>query len=317
MFQYLEKSETKAIQNRNNAWSNNYNIPNWVDIENVGLDQFFTKPEVAKDCHKNLLSLILNNKDKEQDFKFIEPSVGGGAFYNILPKERRIGIDIMPINSDIIVDDFLNWNIKPNGLRYITIGNPPFGYRGWLALAFINHAAKFSDYVGMILPMAFQSDGKGSPKNRVKNLRLIHSEILPKDSFIDPYGKQVKINALWQVWEKGDNIVTKEKSCSQWIELFTVDNRKERLCGQTRVQEADFFLQRTFYNEPPNIVKSFTDVKYVCGYGIIIKKNKRKIIEILKQVNWKQYSNLAAHNCRHISMYHINRVLTDKGYLNV
>ena len=28
MLQYLEKSETKAIQNSNNAWSSNYNIPN-------------------------------------------------------------------------------------------------------------------------------------------------------------------------------------------------------------------------------------------------------------------------------------------------
>jgi len=44
------------------------------------------------------------------------------------------------------------------------IGNPPFGYRACLALAFVNHAARFADYIVMILPMGFQSNGKGNPK---------------------------------------------------------------------------------------------------------------------------------------------------------
>ena len=57
----------------------------------------------------------------------------------------------------------------------IAIGNPPFGYRGWLALV-LNRAAEFCDYVGFILPMSFQSDGKGSPKNRVRGMTLVHSE---------------------------------------------------------------------------------------------------------------------------------------------
>lgn len=317
MLVYCGASKSEAIKNRNNIWRRNKNIPKWVDIENVGLDQFFTKPEIAKYCYENLLSFILKDGGKEAHFKFIEPSAGAGAFYDLLPKDRRIGIDILPFKPDIIKQDFLSWSIKPNGYNYVTIGNPPFGYRAWLALAFMNHAANFSDYVGMILPMSFQSDGKGSSKHRVKNLKLIHSEVLPKDSFIDPYGKQVKINALWQVWKKGINTIEKEKSCSEWIELFTVDNRKERLCGQKRIHEADFFLQRTFYKNPPILVKSFSEVKYVCGYGIIIKKDKEKIISLLQNANWKKYSNLAAHNCKHISMYHIQRVLTEAGYVDV
>lgn len=305
-----------SIEKRNSLWEQNPYIPSWVNPNEVGLDQFFTKPEVAQYCYVSLLSILKREGKQLTDFKFIEPSAGAGAFYKLLPANSRIGIDIKPMMHGIIQHDFLSWNIKPNGKRYVTIGNPPFGYRAWLALSFMNHAALFSDYIGMILPMAFQSDGKGSPKHRVVGMQLLHSEILPNDSFEDPYGKQLKINALWQIWKKGENIKTPELDCSEWIDLFTVDERKERLCGQERINEADYFLQRTFYNAPPTLVKSFTQVKYVCGYGIVIKKEKRMIANILKSIDWNKYSNLAAHNCRHISMYHIKKALTDLGIKN-
>ena len=80
------------------------------------------------------------------------------------------------------------------------------------------------------------------------------------------------------------------------------------------MKQADFFLQRTFFNQPPNIVKSFSNVKYVCGYGFIVKKDKEKLLNFLDSVDWLKYSNLAAHGCRHISMCHIWRALLDYGF---
>lgn len=305
-----------AIANRNQAWRSNPQIPGVVDIETVDLDQVFTVPETAQYCHKSMINCMIADGVHICDYNFVEPSAGDGAFYDLLPEGHRIGIDILPQRSCFIEHDFLTWNIKPNGHRYAVIGNPPFGYRAWLALAFMNHAAKFADYVGMILPMAFQSDGKGSPKHRVQGLKLVHSEVLPSDSFVDTFGKPVRVNVLWQVWKRGENIKEEAKTCSKWMELFTVDQRKERLCGQIRMHEADFFLQRTFYDDPPQLVKCFSQVKYVCGYGIILKKEKRKITKILRNTNWISYSNLATHNCRHISMYHIQKSVVDAGFVD-
>lgn len=164
-----------------------------------------------------------------------------------------------------------------NGHSYAVVGNPPFGYRAWLALAFMNHAASFADYVGMILPMAFQSDGKGSPKLRVKGLKLVHTRDLPPDSFVDASGQTVKVNALWQVWQRGVNNARAAPTCNQWLDVFTVDIRKERRCGQARMAHADYFLQRTFYREPPTLVLNFADVRYVFGYGLIIKKTSERL----------------------------------------
>lgn len=308
---------SSALELRNLLWGHSHYIPRWVNIENVGLDQFFTHPAVAKSCWDSLCEYIQADGRNLTDYKFVEPSAGLGAFYDLLPNQRRIGIDVEKFRSDFLQTDFLSWLPKANGYGYVSIGNPPFGYRAWLALAFLNHAAQFSDYVGFIVPMAFQSRGKSNVQDRVRGLRLVHSSPLPSDSFVDAEGKSLKVNALWQIWaRKGTDIKPEIKTCNKYIDLFTVDMRKERLCGQTRLHEADFFLQRTFYTQPPSLVTSFDQVKYVCGYGIVIKRNKRQVIKALQDADWKQHSNLASHNCRHISMCHIRAALTDAGFID-
>ncbi|CAA6817920.1 MAG: Unknown protein [uncultured Sulfurovum sp.] len=305
-----------SIKYRNSCWSNNTYIPSWVNIEKVELDQFFTQPEVAQKCYDSFIKVLKKDNVNTNDYTFVEPSAGSGSFYDLLPN-NSIGLDVMPLHSKVKQQDFLSWKPKNKNKKYLFIGNPPFGYRAWTALLFMNHAAKFGDYIGFILPMAFQSDGKGSPKHRVKGMKLVHSEIIDSDSFYEPSGKKRKVNALWQIWKKGENIIPKRESCSQWVDIFTVDLRKERLCGLEKMDKANFFLQRTYYKEPPSFVKSFSEVKYTCGYGFIIKKDEEKIIKALNEIDWEVNCNLAAHNCRHISMYHIEKALTDKGFINV
>ena len=305
--------EALALHQRNQGWRDSPYVPPWVDPEDVGLDRFFTRPEVARRCLDSLLHWMACDGAPVSSYNFLEPAAGTGAFYDLLPADRRTGVDIVPVREEYERADFLSW--WPTDDRLLAaIGNPPFGYRAWLALAFMNHAAKFADYVGMILPMAFQSDGKGSPKFRVRGLRLVHTSHLPQDAFVDVNGYGVKVNALWQVWQRGVNNVQLPATCNQWLDLFTVDNRKERLCGQRRMKDADYFLQRTFYGDVPRLVRDFANVRYVCGYGLVIKRAKRKIVSLLNGTDWREYSNLAAHNCRHISMYHIRKVLTDAGF---
>ena len=302
------------IQKRNLAWQNHPLIPAWVDLDKVGLDEFYTRPEVAQTCHASLLQAMTEDYADTGFYKFVDPSAGTGAFYDLLPQDRRTGIEITATRPEFEPVDFLSWTPKPNGRRYAVIGNPPFGYRAWLALAFVNHAASFADYIGMILPMAFQSDGKGSPKHRVVGAELIRQEPLARHAFLYPNGQPAAVNALWQVWRRGVNNRRPAKTCDSWVELFTVDMRKTRLCGQERMKQADYFLQRTFYRHAPRLVRDFAEVRYVCGYGIVIRKQKKEVARYLNSVNWEHYSNLAAHNCRHISMYHIRRALTDGGF---
>jgi len=313
----MEKIDVaSAIKFRNKKWKNNKYIPSWVNIEEVDLDHFCTRPEVAKLCWEKFCKYLKKEKVNLSQYIFIEPSAGLGTFYNLLPKNRRIGIDIVNGNPNFIQQDFLSWEPEDKKKKYICVGNPPFGYRAWLALSFVNHAGLFSDYIGFIVPMAFQSNGKSNVKNRIKNFHLVHQSSLPADSFIDVNGKNVKINALFQIWKKGNGIKKVDKTCNDYIDLFTIDMRKERKCGHKRLHEADLFLQRTFYTEPPKLVKSFNQVKYVCGYGIVFKKNKKDVLKLLQNADWTILSNLASHNCRHISMEHIRKALINNGFVD-
>lgn len=184
-----DSPQARAMHRRNIAWRNNPSIPSWVDIERAPLDQFFTRPDIARHCHASLISFIQRDGGDIEAMRFVEPSAGTGAFLSLLPPERRIGLDIMAQSSEITETDFLEWEPQPGDSSIAVIGNPPFGYRAWLALQFVNHAASFAEYVGFILPMVFQSDGKGSPKRRVRGLHLVQTELLPQGSFVDASGE--------------------------------------------------------------------------------------------------------------------------------
>ena len=103
-------------------------------------EQFFTSEKTAKFCYD-----IFTKKLKElgvdvRQYTYIEPSAGKGSFYNLMPKERRIGIDIEPQTENIIKDNYLSW-LPDNDDKFIVLGNPPFCLRGNKALRFINHSS--------------------------------------------------------------------------------------------------------------------------------------------------------------------------------
>ena len=158
-------------------------------------DQFFTPAVLAKHCWETFQKHV----PSYHDYTFIEPSAGDGSFMKVLPA-GSIGLDIEPRAAPIQKQDYLTW--KPADLKkYIVFGNPPFGLRGHLALNFINHSYEFADYVCFILPQLFESDGKGSPRKRVKGYNLLHSELLTA-MFYSPDQQEVKINGVFQIWSK-------------------------------------------------------------------------------------------------------------------
>lgn len=298
---------------RDKAWRETDRIPSWVRGREVSLDQYNTMDKVAEYCWKSFKNFLKQDGATLSNYKIIEPSAGTGSFYKLLPKSNRIGIDVGKFSDEYIQQDFLTWEPNHTDQRpCIAIGNPPFGYRGWLALEFLNKAAEFCDYVGFILPMSFQSDGKGSPKHRVKGMTLVHSEHLSGEIFVKPNGEKIKVNTLWQIWKKGEASPLPDLSMAdEYLDIFTVDYRKERLCGMDKVGACNVFLQRSYFKDPPKIVSDFADVKYVCGYGIIIKKDEVKVRSVLENIDWSAYNNLATHSVKHISMYHIKKAFLD------
>ena len=81
--------------------------------------------------------------------RWLEPSAGEGAFYNLLPADKRLCIDIAPKAEGIIEHDFLTFGEH----RYFCIGNPPF--TNGAAVKFFNYAARVSGYIAFVVTETF------------------------------------------------------------------------------------------------------------------------------------------------------------------
>ena len=176
------------------------------------LNQFFTPDWLAKSCIEYTIRHLSKSIDPVRsncsidDYYWIDPSAGEGAFYNQLPSARRLGIEI-----DTRFQHSTNYVIKqPNGFlsidntelepiqhiptfHRIVIGNPPFtqrqtqmnadgsthiiGGRINLAAQFIQRACLLADTVAFIL-------GKNArrpsfQKHVPKHFKLVFERDLP------------------------------------------------------------------------------------------------------------------------------------------
>lgn len=174
-----------------------------------GLDQFYTKPRIARKCWSAVQRVIGRLPLLERNYHYIEPAAGCGCFYQVLPRQRRTGIDLEPRNlpringrgiiKGIIKDDYLKWSPKPTARtpKYVVIGNPPFGKRGKLAVDFFNHSG-FAEIITFIVPVSFR---KFTIQRRLLlGYALVARTALSNDSFCTPDGKDYSVNAEFQVW---------------------------------------------------------------------------------------------------------------------
>jgi len=169
------------------------------------LDKFYTKPQAAENCYRHALATLETIGAREALY-FIEPSAGAGAFYDMLPAERRAGLDIAPGDAGrggIRTGDFLKRKRRFFAVersRVVVIGNPPFGKRGKTAVAFFNAAARFADTVAFIVPVIFRKHFIHKTLN--PNFKWVSALQLPRASFCTPDGRDYRINTEFQVWTR-------------------------------------------------------------------------------------------------------------------
>ena len=179
--------------------------------KDYGLDQFYTNSDIAKKC--------IDTIDLSKYDIVVEPSAGMGAFYNQISHKHKIGVDLEPKCDGVIKHDFLKWNLNEFPTpKVLTIGNPPFGRQGSLAMNFIKKASEFSDTVAFILPRGFK---KRSVYDRVPlNFWEVNQMHIPKNSFT--YNeKPFDVPCVWIEYQKQGKSRTKEKKLTPTTFEFT------------------------------------------------------------------------------------------------
>lgn len=335
-------------------------------------NEFFTKKEVAKYCYDCFVKFLEIHKIDLAQYTFIEPSCGDLSFYELMPKGQRIGIDLEYKNDEILCENFLGFapngressgkfseskkgesSTKSNAChipnhchieqseishkKYIVLGNPPFGLRGNLALRFINHSGDFgngsyANFVAFILPPLFDSDGKGSPKKRVKDFTLVHSEKLPLDSFVYPNGKSVEVATLFQIWAHKRLIENKTlniapsapKTCKDYIKIYSLSDggTSSSTRNKAMLYKCDLYLPSTCFHSSGKpqmkIYDDFESLPHRRGYGIVILPNDESVRGCvrgaLKSIDWVKVSFLGTNSSLNLRTSLIEEALIEKGF---
>lgn len=236
-------------------------------VKKSNLDQFYTKIEVAQLC-MDYLYFYTN-----EDSIFLEPSVGAGSFYNLLPF-RKVGyeIDTNCSLNGVWIKDFLSVEslLFPKKLLVI-VGNPPFGSRNKLTNAFIKQSVKFSNIVAFILPNVYKKE----TMQRVfpADFSLVEDINLPKNSFLLD-GKEYHVPCCFQIWIKNYPI-----------------NLRESVKEKSYTE--DFIFKKTgnyfiFGAAPSKIILREQVTSNNRGYYLTPKTEK--VIDNLRNINWNNYA---------------------------
>ena len=249
-------------------------------------DCFYTLPEVAEECLKTLRDELEKPDKKASDFDlWLEPSVGKGAFFNLLPPRKRHGIDIRnPSNLAIEESDFLEWSYDQIRSKYkniITIGNPPFGKNSSLAMKFFNRSAEFSNCIAMIFPQTFL---KASVKNRLNaNFILLKSRSLREQSFEfnnEPYS----VPCVFQIW--------KRQQVHRKVKILPLTHTDFEF---TTRDQAEFAVQRVGV-AAGKIKEDFEKYADQSHYFIKSMTTKVNILNEFKKINWDSVKHNTAGN---------------------
>ncbi len=209
---------------------------NTIYTQKSELDQFYTNPNIAKLYYDK----VCNFYEMDDYSLILEPSAGSGSFFNLFPKNKRIGLDLDPQCDEVQKMDFFDY-VPPTGSKIMTIGNPPFGKIASLAIKFFNQCATFSEVIAFIIPKTFK---KTSLQNKLDlNFHLVISQDLPKDSFI-LNDKPYDVPCCFQIWEKRQTkrekkIVSLENDVFVFVSKAEANFAVRRVGGRTGKCQTD------------------------------------------------------------------------------
>lgn len=217
-------------------------------------EQFYTSTScvnfVMQTCFIFLrkYNIKLNNKNI-----FIEPSAGSGSFVKWLREHNCNNIlayDIDPKAEGIAKQNFYKLKLNFDS-KFVSVGNPPFGYKAKIATKFINKCLSFSDIVIFILPIQFN---RYNTQKQIKpSAKLIYTSLpLPRNSFIYK-NKPYSVNCIFQIW------------VNDKIKFSKFKNLRLRIAPENK--HPDF--KTWIYNNTKATLKFFNKQKYKWDFAIV------------------------------------------------
>lgn len=153
----------------------------------------YTRPGGAFRCLHFLEDVFPSYADVDV---ILDPNVGDGAFFKMLPKDKRLGIDACPTIDGVKDISFLHEFSPELGKTYAVIGTPPFNRSNKEAIRFFNKAAEFAEVIAFIVPRNFNRITVQNMLSLDMHLQYSVNLTLKKEYFHPSLKKRV----CFQVW---------------------------------------------------------------------------------------------------------------------
>lgn len=233
----------------------------------IELDKYYTSPELAKYCVEKTKEII----GSENIAEYIEPSAGAGVFLDYLDKPY-LAYDIEPEDVRIIKQDWLTVDLDYKKGRCV-IGNPPFGKRNTLSVRFYKKAIVLSDYVSFILPISQYNNNQ-----QMYEFNLVYSEDLGIRKYTDR-----DIRCSFNIYKRNFNKLN-DRPKYELNDIKVTENR--RTGGSNIPEKYDYAIcgWGSSIGKKIEYEGQYANEKYIVIHN---KSYKNKIIQLLKNVDWK------------------------------
>jgi hypothetical protein len=258
-------------------------------------DQFFTNPAIAREC---VAMLNLNEYDL-----CIEPSAGRGGFYNCLPTDKRVGVELDRTLCDATEGlRCMSWLDYSTSMgNTLVIGNPPFGTQNSLAIRFFNHAARFARTIAFIIPCSWKRE---HVQNKLSmQFKLQSSVDLPVHT--ENHGRlfqgtlKTEVRCCFQIWDRSKTgprePIVPTLTHADWT-FLKCNPQHESSAPQSPVL-ADFIIQA--YGHTPGVVED--NLSRWVPKNVHFIKSKIGVDELKRRFRGLDFSK-ANHSARQLSM---------------
>lgn len=232
----------------------------------LNLDQYYTSEEVADYC----LSVARRILKSEKITEVIEPSAGNGVFSKKI--KNCIAYDIDPQDNSVTKQDFLELALEYKQGR-LFIGNPPFGARNVLSVAFYKKCVQYGDYVAFILPISQLNNNQ-----QMYEFDLIYSEDLGKKQYTDR-----NIHCCFNIYKRPVSGLLNKKIAKTFDGVKIIESR----LGKNRPEYYDYAICAWGASIGKNIENNHFAKEF---YFLVDDDLKKDVIGVLENTDWcKEY----------------------------
>ena len=239
-------------------------------IEN---DKYYTSRELAEYVVNKTKEIIGENNITE----YLEPSAGSGVFLDFLDKPY-LAYDLYPEDDRIVKQDYLTLELDYKQGRCI-IGNPPYGTKNNLTIAFYKKSLGLGDYISFVLPISQYNN-----KIKLYEFDLLYSEDLGVREY-----SGIKVHCCLNVYRRNPIGLNKRPNY-KLKDVEIQESIKNQNPKRNKVVTKDSFDYNIRICAWGNGIGK--DVEYENQYAkefcikINNKQYKKQILKLFKTVNW-------------------------------